>query len=78
MLEILRITVSLLLNNVEFGGGGAVFVSVYPIRLVTPSIILSTYYVASTRLGLEKIEVNKMLSLFKNNLQALSGGRQEI
>lgn len=56
MFEILRITISLLLNNEEFWEeGGAMFVLVYPVHLVTPSIILSTYYMASTRLGLEKI-----------------------
>lgn len=47
MLEILRITTGLLLNNVELWGGGAMLVLVDLIHPVTPSTILSIYYVAA-------------------------------
>lgn len=73
MLEILRITTGLLINNVELWGGGARFVLVDPIYPVTPSTILSIYYVAGSRLVIEKIGVNKTFSLPSSNLQALGG-----
>lgn len=72
MLGILRITLSLLLNKAELWGGGVLFVWWLPsIHSFLPSFLpqsLSTYYVAGTRLVLEKTEMNKTFSLPSDNL----------
>lgn len=87
LLEMLRITTGLFLNNVELWGGGSMFVLVDPIYPVTPSTMLSICYAAGSRLVLEKTGVNKMFPLPSNNLQALGKeeswggwgvGRQEV